>query len=279
MRLEAALPFALLLSLVGAPAGAQTVAPELEEAYYAWDRGEYVAALEGYLSALNGRAGDRLKDEIALLTGELFEVTELTDAGSEIRVGPEGRFGTYSVGRGTEPSIALFELGDTPRVVTTFPGHSPRLSSRGTVAYLRVERTDDMGIAEQAVLDASTRRDRVAFFEAQAELDWIEAQNTSLWIRDLASGTEREVFLGDIVPVGMTYSTDGRTLFLAAGRMGDRRDNDIYAVQAYRLAPETILAGRGFKAVPQAIPGGRYLLYQRPVDNPMPQAPGTERVP
>ena len=114
MRLGTAL-LVTLLSLVGAPTHAQTVSPELQEAYYAWDRGEYAAALEGYLAALNGRAGDRLKDGIALLTGELYEVTELTDAGSDIRVSPDGRHGTYAVGRGTEPSIALFELGETPR--------------------------------------------------------------------------------------------------------------------------------------------------------------------
>ena len=37
------------------------------------------------------------------------------------------------------------------------------------------------------------------------------------------------------------------------------------------------IAGRGFKASPRAIPGGRYLIYQRPSENPLPQAPGTER--
>ena len=276
MRLGTAL-LVTLLSLVGAPTHAQTVSPELQEAYYAWDRGEYVAALEGYLAALNGRAGDRLKDGIALLTGELYEVTELTDAGSDIRVSPDGRHGTYAVGRGTEPSIALFELGETPRVLSTFEGRSPTMSSIGTVAFLRVERTSDMAAAQQALLDASARRDRAAFFEAQAEIRWIEALNTSLWIRDIQTGTEREVFLGDIVPVGMTYSSDGRILFLAAGRLGENRTNDIYAVRAFRLEPETTLTGRGFKASPQAIPGGRYLLYRRPSENPLPQAPGTER--
>ena len=278
MRLGTALLVTLLVSVVGAPTHAQTVSPELEEAYYAWDRGEYVAALEGYLAALNGRAGDRLKDGIALLTGELYEVTELTDAGSDIRVSPDGRHGTYAVGRGTEPSIALFELRDTPRVLSTFEGHSPTMSSIGTVAFLRVERTGDMAAAQQALLDASgARGDRAAFLEAEAEIGWIEALNTSLWIRDIQTGTEREVFLGDIVPVGMTYSSDGRTLFLAAGRLGENRTNDIYAVRAFRLVPETALAGRGFKASPQAIPGGRYLLYQRPSENLLPQAPGTER--
>ena len=140
MRIGTALIVTLLASLAGAPTHAQTVPPELQEAYYAWDGGEYVAALEGYLAALNGRAGDRLKDEIALLTGELYQVTELTDAGSDLRVSPDGRYGTYAVGRGTEPSIALFELGETPRIQSTFEGHSPTMSSIGTVAFLRVER-------------------------------------------------------------------------------------------------------------------------------------------
>ena len=277
MRLEAVL-VVVSTFLAVTPTSAQTVAPELEEAYYSWERGEYASALDGYLSALNGQAGDRLKDEIALRTGELFEVTTLTEAGTDIRLALNGRFGTYTVGAVAEPTIALFELGDTPRVISTFQGRDPTLSSVGTVAFVRVVRTPELAVAEQAVLDAATRQDRAAFFEAQSEADWIEAQNTSLWIRDLASGTEREVFLGDIAPVGKAFSSDGRTLFLAAGRLGDRRDNDIYAVQAFRLAPEAILAGRGFKTAPQAIPGGRYLLYQRPKTSPLPQAPGTDRI-
>ena len=277
MRLGTALCLALLASAVGVPTCAQTPSPQLVEAYFDWDRGDYVAALDGYLTALNGRAGDRLKDEIALLTGELYEVTELTDAGSGVQVSPDGRYGTYAVGRGPEPTIAVFELGETPRVLSTFRGRSPTLSPIGTVAFLRVERTDDMAVAEQAMVDASARRDRSAFFEAQVELRRIEALNTSLWIRDVATGTEREVPLGDMVPAGMTYSSDGRTLFLAAGRLEESRTNGIYAVQAFRLAPETILSGRGFKASPQAIPGGRYLLYERPSESPLPQAPGGER--
>jgi hypothetical protein len=275
MRLETTLLVVLAASLVGGPIKAQAVTPELDAPFYAWERGDYVSALEGYLAALNGRAGDRLKDEIASFTGELFEVATLTDAGTDIRIGPDGRLGTYAVGTGEQPGIALFELGDTPRVISTFQGRDPVLSSVGTVAYLRVERTADLEAAEQALLDAANRLDRDAFFEAQAEIDWIEIQNTSLWIRDVASGREREVFLGDIAAVGMVFSSDGRTLFLAAGRLGNRRDNDIYAVQAYRLAPEAVLAGRGFKSAPQAIPGGRYLLYQRPQVSPLPQAPGT----
>ena len=161
MRLEAVL-VVVSTFLAVTPTSAQTVAPELEEAYYSWERGEYASALDGYLSALNGQAGDRLKDEIALRTGELFEVTTLTEAGTDIRLALNGRFGTYTVGAVAEPTIALFELGDTPRVISTFQGRDPTLSSVGTVAFVRVVRTPELAAAEQAVLDAATRQDRAA---------------------------------------------------------------------------------------------------------------------
>lgn len=275
MRYAIALVSALSLFLPGASAPAQTVSAELTDAYFAWDRGEYEVALRGYLAALNGRSGDRLKDEIARLTGEPFEVTELTSDGGGIGVGPTGRYATYALGGLPEPTIAIVDLAETSGVVDTFPGASPTISPDGKVAFLRIERTPELSAAMEALNDAGARGDRTAIFEARDEIRWIEALNTRLWIRDIRAGTELEVALDGLVPVGMTYSMNGRTLFLAGGRLGDDRSSGIYAVRSSRLQPEAVLAGRGFKSSPMALPGGRYLFYLRPERNPLPQAPGT----
>jgi len=284
---------ALWTLLWGAPARAQRVSGQLEEAYYAWDQGDYAIALEAYLAVLNGIDGDRLKDEIALLTGELFEVTELAADGSDVRVGPDGRYGTYMVGGVEEPTIAIFELGETPAVVSTFPGRSPTLSADGQVAFYRVGHTPELESAVAEVARALQEADRAAWDRARAAVQWGEALNTTLWIRDIETGEERQVALNGVFPVGMDFSPDGRTLFFTGGRLRGDRSNHVYAVQtdiapmdeiqtdelqtdvprAARLVSESVLAGEGFKVSPRIVSGGRYLLYVRPSRNPLPARP------
>ena len=44
----------------------------------AWERGDYIAALNGYIQLLNAPGGEKFLEPIALTTGELFETRELT---------------------------------------------------------------------------------------------------------------------------------------------------------------------------------------------------------
>ena len=44
----------------------------------AWERGDYIAALNGYIQLLSAPGGDTFVEPIALTTGELFETRELT---------------------------------------------------------------------------------------------------------------------------------------------------------------------------------------------------------
>ncbi len=299
MRTATALLVTALWTLLwGAPARAQRVSGQLEEAYYAWDQGDYAIALEAYLAVLNGIDGDRLKDEIALLTGELFEVTELAADGSDVRVGADGRYGTYMVGGVEEPTIAIFELGETPAVVSTFPGRSPTLSADGQVAFYRVGHTPELESAVAEVARALQEADRAARARARAAVRWSEALNTTLWIRDIETGEERQVALNGVFPVGMDFSPDGRTLFFTGGRLRGDRSNHVYAVQtdiiqmdsvqtdepptdelqadvprAALLVSRSVLAGEGFKVSPRVVSGGRYLLYVRPSRNPLPARP------
>ena len=49
----------------------------LDAANDAWQRGEYIAALNGYINVLGAPGGDRVLESIALTTGELFHTREL----------------------------------------------------------------------------------------------------------------------------------------------------------------------------------------------------------
>src|SRR5215813_13506353 len=66
-----------------------------ESANDAWQRGDYTAALNGFIQILNGPKGDTYVDRIAEITGELYRSTELTPDGRAARFSPDGRYIVY----------------------------------------------------------------------------------------------------------------------------------------------------------------------------------------
>lgn len=271
----AALVWALVVVVAQGTLSAQQVSPELQDAAFAWDEGDYVSALEGYLRVLDGPSGERLRGEIARLTGEPYRVVEMARNGSSVRAGPTGRYGTFEFTQGGVPMVAVVDLRGTPSIQSTFPGRDIVLSRVGTAAFLRLSRTPEVEAAAEELASASG--DGATLTAARNRLRWVETRNTELVLRELGSGNERLVPLGALIPLDMGFSYDGRTLFLAAG-LPEGRENQIYAVGPNRLDPDPVLTGRGFKRSPQAIPGGRFVLYTRPASDPMPRPPGFSRL-
>ena len=89
----------------------------------AWDLGRYVEALEELERLLvEGRAPE-LVPAIALLTGELYAVTELAVDGRAVRWAPDGLLAAYEVGTGAAAATRILELGQGgPREVASVPG-------------------------------------------------------------------------------------------------------------------------------------------------------------
>lgn len=83
---------ALLLAGAGVLAGANgTAAKALAAADDAWDRGDYVTALNGYIKLVEPAAvDDEVFEAIALKTGELFTTRELTADGRNPKFSPDG---------------------------------------------------------------------------------------------------------------------------------------------------------------------------------------------
>src|SRR4029077_4744751 len=64
----------------------------------AWERGDYIAALNGYVQLLSAPAGEKFLEPIARTTGGRCGWSEVTNDGRAPGFSPDGRFIVYETG-------------------------------------------------------------------------------------------------------------------------------------------------------------------------------------
>jgi Tol biopolymer transport system component len=255
--------------------GASPSSP-FDASFSAWQRGDYIPALNGFIQILNGAGGDEYLQRIALLTGELYRTDELTADGRAGRFSPDGRYILYETGLETSRRTKILRNDRARAVVAELPGISATFTPDGSrVAYLRVNETADVARAA-ADLDAATltQSTRGALVNTLA---WTIARDSTIVVRDMASAHEIELPAPGLVKSSLRYAADGRTLFFLGARDGDAGRNDIYTVFEGAAAPALAVDAGGFKSAPLIDAGGAALVYVIPNVNPLqrPAAPGS----
>ncbi len=246
---------------------ASTSTSQYDSAYSAWQRGDYITALNGYISVLNGPDGDQYLEPIAQQTGELYRSYELTADGRSGRFSPDGRFVVYEVGLETSRRTRVLRNDDSRTLVAELPGVSATFAPDGTkVAYLRVNETDDVKSAA-AALDAATltAQNRGALVQG---LTWLIARDSTIVVRDIASGRELDVSTPGLLKTALTYSADRQTLFFLGAREGDELRTDVYKVSE-QTSPVLAVDAAGLKAAPTVDATGRALVYVVPNVSPL----------
>ena len=166
-----------------------TPASAFDAANDAWERGDYIAALNGYIQLLGVPGGEKFLEPIALTTGELFETREVTGDGRAPRFSPDGRFIVYETGLETSRRTRILNNDGARTLVAELPGVSAAFTRDGSsVAYLKVSENDEYRQAAQAIDAASlTAQNRAALTQSLA---WLIARDSTLVVRELASGRE-----------------------------------------------------------------------------------------
>lgn len=198
----------------------------LRDANLAWDRGDYVTALNGYLKLLASPDGDRLLESIALQTGELYATTELTADGGAPRFSADGRYIAYESGSGLKRITRLVDIERPLTVAAQLDGFGASFSPDGSqVAYLKVKPTPELQEAQTAVDRASAAE------RAQLVAALTRATNaaTRIVIRDVPSGRDREIETGALRKSAPMIAADGIVLFAGGEESGPTQ---IYAVAA-----------------------------------------------
>jgi Tol biopolymer transport system component len=244
----------------------------------AWERGDYIAALGGYIQVMTAPGGDAFLEPIALTTGELFQTRELTSDGRAPRFSADNKFIAYETGLETSRrtrilrnDAALTPIADVPGVSLTFS------STLNQIAYLRIPDNDEIRRASEAIARASlTAPNRGQLTQA---LTGLIAKHAAIVTRDLANGREMELPTPDLLKSGLVFSADGRQLYFVGAKESESDRADIYVIS--ENAPKPVLAADagGLKSAPIVDPAGKVLLYVIPAQAPFrrPADPGAGR--
>ena len=264
-----------IVVLLAAAVGAAT--PPLKRSFDAatdaWERGEYSAALVGFIQVIGAPGGEKFLEPVALTTGELFETRELTTDGRAPRFSPDNKYIVYETGLETSRRTRIVGLapggaGQGPALVADLPGISATFSTTlNQVAYLRIPDRDDIRAAAETLAGASlTAQNRSRLTQTLA---WLIAKHAAIVVRDLGNGREMELPAPDLLKAGLVFSADGRQLYFLGARESEPDRTDIYVIS--ENAPKPVIAAEadGLKSAPIVDPAGHVLLYAVPAQSPL----------
>ncbi|MFC1724552.1 M20/M25/M40 family metallo-hydrolase [candidate division KSB1 bacterium] len=246
-----------------------------EKALDAWDKGEYIDALKDFKGILTGTKSDLYFKDIALITGELFKVTEISKDGTSPNFSPGGRYVTYETEENGVTVTHIIDTGAGNKEAAKINGTNVRFSpDESKVLFLQVQETDEVlkKRAELSEVMEKTPGDRRAVFGKRREVGWAEALNTKIIVRDMRSGKDTILQDNGLLKVSPQFNFDGSGVFFTGGEVDVRDKNDIYSVDLSSNTLRPVTSGEGFKSDPVSVKGGKYLLYSIPSRSPLPRA-------
>lgn len=258
-----------------AAASQDQLAERFDAARLAWDTGDFVRALEELQAILKSSEGNRFFEPIALLTGELFQTTEITKDGRSIRVSPDGRYAAYDAGTRDAPATRIVALDEPARTKAEIRGTNFVFSPvSNAAAFLRAAETSEI-IALRKEIDSAAGQaapDRQAQMAKQRQLAWLEAKNAVLYLYDITVKKERAVKIDGLLKSTPVFSADGKEIYFIGAKETDTVSNEIYAVSSSGQV-RALTSGPGFKTNPTAVTGGKFLIYTLAAATPFPRPP------
>ncbi len=258
-------------------AALDTAGDVYDAARLSWDTGDYVRALEGFRSLLSGPDAPKYLEPVALLTGELFSTREIAQEGRSIKVSPDGSLFSYEAGAQSHPVCRIYSFENPTRLILEVRGSGVAFSPVGRMAaVLRVPDIPEIARsrAELDKISSQPSPDRQAQAAKQREISRLEARYAEIITVNLDSREERRLDTAEWLKAAPSFSSDGRELYFTCARESDPASDICATGGDGRVIPLT--SGKGFKINPQAIPGGKWLLYSISMTSPFPRPPSAD---
>ena len=271
----------ILLASISAGAGAQAqdaLERRFEDAFLAWDSGDYIDGIEGLLEVLEAPGGERFLEQIALITGELYATDEIARDGRNIRISPDGLYAAYETSADGATVTHLARVDGTGEPVD-IDGTGFVFGPRGRYAFLAVAETNAL-VSARNELEAVDPGDAQAVRQAQQSVRQARLDGTYVEVVDLSGRSgPRSIALDGFTEAGLAFNSDGSELFLVGGHGEATDGNAIYAVsmEDETRSPRDLAGSAGFKAEPIAVAGDDFLVYTIPRLSPVPAASGGGR--
>ncbi len=226
-----------------------------ERAIEAWDKGDYIQSLEGFKKILSGQEADSWFDDIALTTGELYPVREITPDGRNIRFTPDGASAVYEITQEDKVVTKIVLLDDSLQNIRTIEGRNVMFSLDGSKAvYLTLRKTDEaLKAVEKAKAISGRQRTRAM---AQVELDF-----SGITLLDLDSGEETLLETKDLLVTQPLFGLGGNSVIFTGGSRDENKTTSIYEFNLDSGLLRRLTSGTGFHQSPVAA-SSRYLIYR-----------------
>ena len=211
-NLPRALTLAAAVAAAWVPLSGRTDSP-LETAALAWDRGDYVTALQTYLKVLDSPDAASSIEAIALQTGELFHTIELTTDGAEPEFSPDSKHFTFESGTGLERTTRLYAVANPAKPIAVLQGSGAVFSPDGSrLAYLKLTPSPALRDAQAAVEGAAQqeRQQRQAAVTRGIQLE------SQIAVRDLATGSESVMNVGEMRKTTLALGSGDTVVFAGA---------------------------------------------------------------
>ncbi|MXV15405.1 M20/M25/M40 family metallo-hydrolase [Hufsiella ginkgonis] len=254
------LPVTIALCLLFISSRGQNPAKTFPEAEDNWKQGKYIEALTGFKQVLNGRDGEAWLDRIALTTGELYQVNELSADGKLARFSPDGSYAIFEkIENGRDISVYYSIAGRKTGIIEG----KNLLIGNGQLVFLRTIPTDSLTAAAKrrdeqlkTIGNDPTRRAQV-----NNAYNKLAAAQTFLFSYDLKKKKTVQLLPKGYLVSELVAGPGLNNLYLLALKEG----NAYPAV--YKLALEDrkvteLVTGKNFPGGLQVSPAGDKLLFE-----------------
>lgn len=226
-----------------------------------WNEGNYLEALTAFKSILAGNDAEKYIEPIALKTGELFRVREISEDGRDTRFSKDGKYIIFSRNNDLVTTSKVIDVA-TNKEVFNVKGESLHLSGD-----LRIYKKTDLN---EEVLQAEKNRaermktisSRQEYIQLMNDYNAIIDKNTALYIQK-GNGKAQKLNLQGIIADEFVISDDNLSLYILGSKPGEV--SSIYRYDLKNKKLSEIYSTKNNRSSLQV--SGNYLLFGYGPDN------------